>query len=162
MGVEVPQIGETICLEHSDATADENGRTSRKAYHLIVLLACAAVLTVSFVLQPREEGLSLLGYRWPFHCWLNEYLGVNCALCGMSRSFCSLAHGDFGASLAFHGVGPFLFLFFCLQIPYRLYALAILPRAVHPGLMKAHLALVMVLCAGMACHWLLYLEGLIV
>jgi hypothetical protein len=80
----------------------------------------------------------------------------------MSRSFCSLAHGDLGASFDFHCIGPVLFLFFCLQIPYRLYALAIQPRTVHPGLIKAHFALAVLLCAAMACNWFVYLEGLIV
>jgi len=161
----VRQTGDTICWRyaaHSDALTDGNVRAGEKAYHLTVLLACAAVLAASFVLRPDEEGLSLFGYRWPFYCWLHETLGIQCALCGMSRSFCSLAHGDLGASLGFHPLGPFLFSFFCLQILYRLYALAIQPRAIDSRLMKAHFSLVVLLCAATAGHWFLYLEGLIV
>jgi hypothetical protein len=119
------------------------------------------LLAASFILQPDEEGLSLFGYRWPFHCWLHEYLGIQCALCGMSRSFCSLAHGDVGRSLGFHPVGPFLFAFFCLQIPYRVYALAGHAGTIDRRAAKAHLGLVVLLCAAIACNWFLYLEGMI-
>jgi len=133
-----------------------------KVYHLIVLLVCAAVLVGSFVLRPQGQGLSLFSYRWPFHCWLHETFGINCALCGMSRSFCWLAHGEPGTSLGCHHLGPFLFLFFCLQIPYRLYVLAVQPGTIDRRLVKAHFGLAAVLCAAMAGNWFLYLEGLIV
>lgn len=159
------RTSDTICWRNralAAASAEENDRADEKAYHLILLLACTAVLAASFVLRPDEEGLLLFGYRWPFYCWLHETLGIRCVLCGMSRSFCSLAHGDLGASLGFHPLGPFLFSFFCLQILYRLYALAIQPRGIDSRLVKAHFGLVVLLCAAMAGHWLLYLEGLIV
>jgi hypothetical protein len=131
-------------------------------YHLIVLLGCAGVLTASFIFRPSEEGLSLFGYRWPLHCWLHETFGIRCALCGMSRSFCSLAHGDIAASLAFHRLGLVTFMFFCLQIPYRLYALAIQPGTIDRRIVKVFFGLAALLCAAMACNWLVYLEGLIV
>jgi hypothetical protein len=152
----------TICLPYRAVSAEETVRAGGKAYHVIVMLGCAAVIAASFILQPGSEGLSAFGLRWPFHCWLHETLGINCALCGMSRSFCGLAHGDLAASLAFHRLGPALFLFFCLQIPYRLYALAVQPRTIDRRLVKAHLGLVVILCAAIACNWLAYLEGLIV
>ncbi len=141
--------------------AGENGHASQSQYHLIVLLMCVAVLTASFILSPGEEGLSLFGLRWPFHCWLHETLGIRCALCGMSRSFCSLAHGDLGASFEFHRLGPVFFAFFCLQIPYHLYALAVRPGPICRTVAGAHLGLAALVCAAIACNWLLYLEGLI-
>jgi len=160
----VPLASQTIRWQyqaHSTTSAGENIGTDWKAYHLIVLLACMGVLAGSFILQPSEKGLSLFGCRWPFHCWLYETLGIQCALCGMSRSFCSFAHGDIGASLGFHPVGPFLFAFFCLQIPYRLHALASRARTIDRRVATAHLILVVLLCASIACNWFLYLEGLI-
>ena len=158
----MPVTGDTICLRHAITSANETDRACVKAYHLIVLLGCTAVLIASFVLRPHEEGLSLFGYRWPFHCWLHETLGVNCALCGMSRSFCSLAHGDLEASFGFHPLGPFLFAIFCLQILYRLYAVAIVPRAIGRWLSRVYIGLVVFLCAAILCNWLVYLERLIV
>ena len=158
----MPVTGDTICLRRATASADETGAACAKAYHLIVLLVCTAVLIASVALRPQGQGLSLLGYRWPFYCWLHETLGVNCALCGMSRSFCSLAHGDLEASFGFHPLGPFLFAMFLLQILYRLYAVAILPRAIDRRLAQVHIRLVVLVCAAIMCNWFVYLERLIV
>jgi len=131
------------------------------AGHLTVLLFCGAVLACAAVLTPGEEGLSLLGYRWPFHCWLHETLGIKCALCGMSRSFCALGHGDIAAGLRFHRLGALVFALFCLQIPYRLYALAIRPRKVHAKLVRFHIALVVLVSAAVLVNWVVYLGGLL-
>lgn len=160
----MPRISDTTCRPcqvPSVVPAEENIGTNHTAYHLIVLLGCAAILAASFIFRPGEEGVWLFGYPWPLHCWLHETFGIRCALCGMSRSLCWLAHGDAAASLAFHRLGPVTFLFFCLQIPYRLYALAIQPGTVGRTLVKVHLGLAALLCAAMACNWLIYLEGLI-
>lgn len=156
---------DTVWWQHREAHAvapvTEDVGSGLKTYHLIVLLACVAVLAASFILQPSGDGLSLSGLRWPFHCWLHETLDIDCALCGMSRSFCSLAHGDVEASLEFHRLGPFLFGFFCLQIPYRLYALAACPGSINRVVTETHVGVAVVLCVAIACHWLVYLEGLI-
>jgi hypothetical protein len=161
----VPLTGDTICCRESlrsSGFADAAPHTAAKAYHLILLLVCAGVLAGSFVLRPNGEGLSLFGWRWPFYCWLHETFGIRCALCGMSRSLSSLAHGEIGASFAFHRLGPFLFAVFCLEIPYRLYALLIQPGILNRRLVKVHIGIIVVLCAAILCDWFVYLEGLIV
>jgi hypothetical protein len=161
----VPLTSDTIYWREglpSPASADANSRAGEKAWHLILLLACAGVLAASFILRPREGGLSLFGWPWPFYCRLHETFGVRCALCGMSRSFCSLAHGDIGASFGFHRLGPLLFAVFCLEIPYRLHALAIQPRPMSRRLVKGHAGIIVLLCAAIVCNWFVYLEGLIV
>jgi len=158
----VPQTGHITCELYSAGSEDGNAYAGKKVYHLIGLLVCATVLAAAFVLRPHEEGLSLFGYRWPFYCWLHETLGVNCALCGMSRSFCSLAHGNLGASLGFHPLGPFLFAILCIEVTYRLYAVAILPRAIDCRLSRVHTGVVVFLCVAIMCNWLVYLERLIV
>lgn len=160
----MPLTSDTIRYQYPVpfVSADTDFRAGEKAYHLILLLVCAGVLAASFILRPNGEGLSLFGYRWPFYCWLHETLGVRCALCGMSRSFCSLAHGDIGASFGFHRLGPFVFTLFCLQVPYRMYALAIQPRRIDARLTRTHCGLVVLLCAAIMFHWLFYLEGFIV
>jgi len=161
----VSRTNDTICLQDrasSIGSADDNVRANPRAYHLIVLLACAGVLAASFILRPTAEGLSLFGYPWPLHCWLHETTGIRCALCGISRSFCSLAHGDIAAGLAFHRLGLVTFAFFCLQIPYRLYAWAIQPGRIDRRIANAHFGLAALLCAAMAGNWFVYLEGWIV
>ena len=159
------QASDTVCCQHqapSAGSANESVAARGKACHLIVLFGCAGILAASFILRPSQEGLSFFGYPWPLHCWLRETFGIRCALCGLSRSFCSLAHGDIAASLAFHRLGLATFIFFCLQIPYRLYALAIQPRTISRRVVRVHLSLAALLCAAMACNWLVYLGGLIV
>lgn len=42
-------------------------------------------------------------------CWFRAAFHVGCPLCGMTRSFVALAHGDLAASLGFHPAGPLLF-----------------------------------------------------
>jgi hypothetical protein len=42
-------------------------------------------------------------------CWLHAAFGIDCPMCGMTRSFVALAHGDVGAAFRFHPAGPLLF-----------------------------------------------------
>ena len=145
----------------SAAVFEDSASGQQAVYHAVILAGSLAVLAGSFVLRPHAEGLSLFGYRWPFHCWLHETFGLRCALCGMSRSFCSLAHGDIAAALRFHALGPVAFVLFCLEVPYRAYALFRLPKALPNGLKRIHLGAVGLAAAAIGANWLLYLGGLI-
>jgi hypothetical protein len=42
-------------------------------------------------------------------CWFRAVFHIDCPLCGMTRSFVALAHGDLAAALRFHPAGPLLF-----------------------------------------------------
>ena len=42
-------------------------------------------------------------------CLVHAALATDCPLCGMTRSFVALAHGDLAAALRFHPAGPLLF-----------------------------------------------------
>lgn len=132
-----------------------------RSCHVVVLAMCATALAGAFLLHPSEDGLSVLGCRWPFHCWLHETLGIRCALCGLSRSFCSLARGDVAAGLHFHRLGPVVFALFCLEIPYRLGALAAAGRGISARLARLHLCMVGLVCAAVLVNWMVYLGGLI-
>ena len=132
-----------------------------KVRHLVVLSVCGAVLICAAVLRPSSDGLSFLGLRWPFSCWLHDTLGIRCALCGMSRSFSALAHGDIAASVQFHRLGPAVFALFGLQIPYRLYALAIVPKHVSAKLAGLHTGSVALVCVAVLVNWFVYLGGLL-
>jgi hypothetical protein len=129
--------------------------------HIVVLSICVATLAGAFLLRPAEDGLSLFGCRWPFCCWLHETLGIRCGLCGLSRSFCSLARGDIAAGLHFHRLGPAVFALFCLEIPYRLVALAAGSRGIDAKWARLHLSVVALVCAAILVNWMVYLGGLI-
>jgi hypothetical protein len=156
----VPQTDSITCRKHLVFWIDENAGAGKRIYHWLALSACLAVLVASSILQPSASSLSLFGLRWPFHCWLHDLVGVQCALCGMSRSFCSLAHGDIRASLAFHPLGPVLFALFCLEVPYRIRALLTHPCPWETWLVRIHAGLVALVCAAILIRWLFYLGGL--
>ncbi len=133
----------------------------RTAFHMIALLFCAGALAAAFLLRVDGKGLSLFGYPWPLHCRLYETFGVKCALCGMSRSFSCLAHGDIGAGLRFHPLGPAVFVLFGLEIAYRSYALATGDGRVGVRLAKTHAGLIVIASAAVLVNWLFYLGGLL-
>ncbi|MBN2130767.1 MAG: DUF2752 domain-containing protein [Sedimentisphaerales bacterium] len=143
------------------ATADSAAGRGEGGFDAAVLAVSLAVLAGSFLLRPHEGGLSLFGCRWPFYCWLHETFGLRCALCGMSRSFCALAHGHVAASLAFHPLGPAAFVLFCLEIPYRVPALSGRSRRRRATLKKAHAWAVALVAVAILVNWLLYLGGLV-
>ena len=129
--------------------------------HSVILVLCIALLLASALLQLSDEGVSLLGIESPLTCFLRNWLGVRCALCGMTRSLCSLAHGDIASSLQYHLLGPGVFAFLCLQIPYRIYALAIHPRPMNAKVTKLNFGLATALIIAILVNWLIYLGGLI-
>lgn len=70
----------------------------------------ATQLGLAAVLVPRGDTVA-----WPdgsplgIACLSRALLHVECPLCGMTRSFVALAHGDLRAALGFHPAGPLLF-----------------------------------------------------
>jgi hypothetical protein len=42
-------------------------------------------------------------------CWFRTAFHLPCPLCGMTRSFAALAHGDAASAFRFHLAGPLLF-----------------------------------------------------
>ena len=142
------------------ATQDA-ARDSETVRHATILVVCLVALAFAAILTPGEHELTLFGLRWPFSCRLHDMFGIRCALCGMSRSFTALAHGDLAGSLAFHRLGPVVFALFCLQIPYQLYALAIRPKRVGRRFTRIHAGLVVLISLALLVHWIVYLGGLL-
>ena len=130
-------------------------------HHIIILFLCAAILTGSLLLQLSEGELYLFGFKWPHRCLLYETFGIKCALCGLSRSFCSLAHGNFRQALRFHTLGPLIFAFTCFQVPYRIYGVIIHPKRMGRKLIKINLSLTVTISILIFVNWFVYLGGLI-
>lgn len=141
-----------------------NQTTSNKhlvVYHIVILLLCAAILVLSRLLQLKEGELYLFGFKWPHRCPLYEIVGIKCALCGLTRSFCSLAHGNLSAGLRFHNLGPVIFAFACFQIPYRIYGVIIHPGKMNRKLIKINLSLTVAISILIFVNWFVYLGKLI-
>jgi hypothetical protein len=71
----------------------------------------AAQLAASAWLVPTTSGGVATSDGTPLGalCWLHAAFGIDCPMCGMTRSFVALAHGDLGAAFRFHPAGPLLF-----------------------------------------------------
>ena len=131
-------------------------------YHIAILLLCTAILVFSLLLRIEEGELYLFGLKWPHRCPLYETVGIKCALCGLTRSFCSLAHGNWRQSIKFHALGPIIFSFTCFQIPYRIYGIIIHPRTINRRLMKINLSLTVTISILVLVNWFVYIGGLII
>ena len=81
----------------------------------VALGLCAGAIGLSAVLTMTPDG------RVPFPaiCLFRTVTHVNCPSCGLVRSFVAMGHLDVGAAWRFNRVGPPLYAFALLQIPYR-------------------------------------------
>jgi hypothetical protein len=133
---------------------------SEKVLHFLVLGLCVLAVILSFLLQHDGQKLQLYGTGWPLHCALYQTFGIKCALCGLTRSFCSMARGEIFSALRFHPLGPAIFVFVCLQIPYRIYALCsgVTKRE---KLKRAGVYSAFGLAVALLINWFIYLGGLV-
>ena len=131
-----------------------------KVCHISVLALCILVMLGSFLLRHLGNGLFLLGIEWPVGCALYQNFDIKCALCGLTRSFCSIAKGDFSRAVQFHLLGPALFVFVCLQIPYRIHAL-LATHTENRRLRLTSICLAVVLAGALLINWFVYLGGLV-
>jgi hypothetical protein len=83
-----------------------------------------AVVLAAALLSPSSEAVSLFGVEVPALCAFRNLTGTGCPGCGLTRSFSFMAHGDPVQAFRMNWIGPFLFLAFASQPPYRLYRAA--------------------------------------
>lgn len=130
-----------------------------RAFHIIILIGCVAILVAAFVFETDELGLRFFGWKWPVHCVLYHTFGIKCAFCGMSRSFVAMAGGELQKAWHYHRLGAILFAFILLQIPYRIWALMIYPKRVARTIRKPLLLSGIVILIAIFTNWLFYLGG---
>jgi hypothetical protein len=130
-------------------------------HHAIILIVCACIVAAAFVLDGDEDGVYFLGFTLPMRCPLHQAVGLKCSLCGLTRSICLFAHGNFLESFKLHAIGPAIFVFIVWQIPYRMWAIYIHPRQVNKKLVMGNSAVFVVLLAAIFVNWLIYLGGLV-
>ena len=98
------------------------GPSTHRGYITVILFLLLPPFFFSF--NPRAaEPVSILSVELPSMCFTKAIFHVQCPGCGLSRSFILLAHGHFRDSFHFHRLGIPLYLFFILQLFYRLYLL---------------------------------------
>jgi Protein of unknown function (DUF2752) len=91
-------------------------------YHLVLLSLSLGVLLLAALLSVRgrsEVVVPVVELPLPELCMTKRIMGLACPGCGLTRSFISLAHGDFPAAWSYNPAGVWLFAIMALQIPFR-------------------------------------------
>lgn len=130
-----------------------------KSAHIIILVICASLVILPALFSIDQVGVYFLGIKWPMHCALHQILGVRCALCGMTRAFTSMSHGDIANSFNYHHAGPLLYCFLVMQSLYRLVAIIRYPRKIRKFWRKLNLFTIIIIAIYILIDWLIYLGG---
>jgi hypothetical protein len=100
----------------SAASAPRELTSAEKGLRWALVGSAFGAALIAFLLPPPAAGaLHLGGWEIPGLCIFRGLLGIDCPGCGLTRSWVALAHGDLGASLSYHLLGPALFAFVLLQ-----------------------------------------------
>jgi hypothetical protein len=74
----------------------------------VLALGLAAALTVSFLVSPDDIETGKVVLSPP--CASRLLFGVDCPICGLSRAFCALSHGELSRAMRYHSLAPVLYL----------------------------------------------------
>jgi len=98
--------------------------------HLTLLALCVGILVVARLSSVQGgQDVSIGGMRLPSLCSMRNVAGIDCAGCGLTRSFVMIMHGQWARSFGFHHLGIPIFLFVLTQLLYRLFMLRKQARA---------------------------------
>jgi len=95
-------------------------------FHWIFLGMSVGVLALSFLLTVRSDRyviVPLLNQPLPELCMLKRQTGLGCPGCGLTRSFISIAHGQFERAWRYNPGGLLFFGIVVFQLAYRPYQL---------------------------------------
>jgi hypothetical protein len=85
----------------------------------LAIVVSALALTMEVLPDERVALSTLPGYPLPPLCMSQNWFGVACPGCGLTRSFVYLAHGQWEAAWQIHRLGWLVAAALLLQIPYR-------------------------------------------
>ncbi len=77
----------------------------------------------------------------------------------MTHSFSALGHGELSKALEYHVLGPVIFCYIIFQIPYRIWALAKMPKLVNKTIRKSHAIFTATVIFAVLINWFIYLGG---
>lgn len=95
----------------------------RGLFDALILGGAVFVIGMSMLLTPSDHYLHLFGIRIPTLCTFKLLTGYDCPGCGLSRSFTYMGHGRIADAFRMHKLGPLMWTFTALQIPWRSVAL---------------------------------------
>ncbi len=103
---------------------DEMARDPGQHYTYLVIVGAFLILPFFLTFEPGSgNGVMLFSCRIPYTCMTRRVFGVKCPGCGLTRSFVLLTHGRLRESLRAHRVGVLLYLFFVVQVFFRVHCL---------------------------------------
>jgi hypothetical protein len=114
--------GQKEPVDHADnrALQERNQQLKQIAW----LGACSAIIVAAFLLRVQgTNDVAFMGVTVPQSCNMKRFTGLDCPGCGLTRSFVSMAHGDWRTAWNFHAAGPIWFVVVVAQIPLRLWQL---------------------------------------
>jgi uncharacterized protein DUF2752 len=91
-------------------------------FHAIWLVLPALAIGLSLVLEIRDSRqviVPVLAQPLPELCSFRRVLGIDCAGCGLTRSFISIGHLRLADAWSYHPAGPVLYALALFQLPYR-------------------------------------------
>ena len=130
--------------------------------HLLILVVCMAIVITAFVLPPDQIIAQRLGFRWHVYCFLDNLFGLKCASCTLARSFSAFAQGHLSQAFKYNGLGPLIFLYLALQIPYRIWSLAKAPKRIPRSVMRIQAGYTVLIVALIVIDWLLTYGGRVI
>ena len=142
-----------------DTAVSRSGRIG----HALAAGFLLAVFAASFLGVDRWSlpGISPIGGEGSTTCLLRRATGLPCATCGMTRSFCAIGQGEFGAAFAQHPLGPILYAFFVL-VMLRSATVAATGRRTLPQAGRVFLWMAAVLVAVILVVWVVCLCEMVV
>jgi len=117
------QVGGHRALTLPPATYAPAAGRSRTAEHVLLLSGAVLVLAVSMVLPPDPRGYGTHERLFLPPCMFHKLTGLPCPGCGLTTSVCLMSRGRVSEAFLANLIGPFMWLLFVAQIPYRLYLL---------------------------------------
>lgn len=110
-------------LEPEDHDEGSGTKQPDPLYRWVILGMSTGVMLLSTLMSIRDEKqvvVPLLGKPLPELCQLRRYTGLDCPGCGLTRSFISIGHAEFGQAWRYNPAAFVLFPVIALQIPFQL------------------------------------------
>ncbi|MEZ6098912.1 MAG: DUF2752 domain-containing protein [Pirellulaceae bacterium] len=149
---------ETGTRDTSRLRLEGNGSNSVAAQlHWIFLIASLAILFAALALRPPTQSqLSVPGSHlaMPELCMSRRIIGLSCPGCGLTRTFVSLAHGQWEAAWRYNPVGILLFVAVAFQVPLRILQLWRIGCEKPPIDLRWGYGIMIAICIALFVQWI--------
>ncbi|MFK7819857.1 MAG: DUF2752 domain-containing protein [Planctomycetaceae bacterium] len=133
-------------------------------YHFAILLLSIAIIGLAFALETRPDGRVFFRTNpdrvLPHTCASKVLFNMDCAGCGLTRSFIHLAAFRPEEAFRIHRAGPIVALVVLLQIPFRMLQIGRLRRGQPPYQAEWLWWVVGIVIALLFIHWFLARFGI--